>query len=144
MSTDAPSAAKSKNSSRAEDLAVGALVVIAQDPHGVFVLRPVGDQGLEEVFGQIEKFLPARASSFLILAVSNQDQQAGRLPPCGLINFLCAVPLSASLRSHAGHAFHDVRGDVAEGDLFLRAAGFEGLSGHAVDDAGFFILGESF
>ena len=33
------------------------------------------------------------------------------------------MPPSARLRCGAGHAFHDVRGDVAEGDLFLGAAG---------------------
>ena len=31
------------------------------------------------------------------------------------------MPPSARLRCGAGHAFHDVRGDVAEGDLFLGA-----------------------
>jgi len=48
-------------------LAVCALVVTTPHPQGVLLERPARHQGLEEIFGQIEKLLPARAAFLLIL-----------------------------------------------------------------------------
>ena len=69
-------------------LAVGAFVIITPYPQGILFQRPARYQGLKEVFRQIEKFLPARTVSLLVLAVANQDQAACSLPTGSLINAL--------------------------------------------------------